>query len=97
MPKPGKARAVQIDLDPVRIGLRYDVEVGLVGDSRRTLEALLPLVNRNKDRSFPGDSAEGNERVVGADEQALFQHGKTNEAAGDCPRVREAGCAMMQS
>src|SRR6476620_1753720 len=52
MPKPGKARAVQIDLDPVRIGLRYDVEVGLVGDSRRTLEGLLPLVKRNEDRSF---------------------------------------------
>jgi pyruvate dehydrogenase (quinone)/pyruvate oxidase len=52
MPKPGKAKAVQIDLDPARIGLRYDVEVGLVGDSRRTLEALLPLLNRNEDRSF---------------------------------------------
>ena len=43
---------MQIDLDPVRIGLRYDVEVGLVGDSRRTLEELLPLVNRNEDRGF---------------------------------------------
>jgi pyruvate dehydrogenase (quinone) len=32
MPKPGQARGVQIDLDPVRIGLRYPVEVGLVGD-----------------------------------------------------------------
>src|SRR5882724_9163796 len=51
-PQPGKSRAVQIDLDPARIGLRYDVEVGLVGDSRRTLEALLTLVNRNEDRSF---------------------------------------------
>src|SRR5690348_15012414 len=37
LPKPGKARGVQIDLDPARIGLRYPVEVGLVGDSRRTL------------------------------------------------------------
>ena len=35
-PKPGKARGVQIDIDPVRIGLRYPVEVGLVGDSRAT-------------------------------------------------------------
>jgi pyruvate dehydrogenase (quinone) len=52
MPKPGKAKAIQIDLDPARIGLRYDVEVGLVGDSRRTLEALLPLLNRKEDRSF---------------------------------------------
>ena len=42
LPKPGQARGVQIDLDPTRIGLRYPVEVGLVGDSRRTLQALLP-------------------------------------------------------
>ncbi len=52
MPKPGRCRAVQIDLDPARIGLRYDVEVGLVGDSRRTLEELLPLLNHREDRSF---------------------------------------------
>lgn len=52
MPKPGKARAVQIDHDSTRIGLRYDVEVGLVGDSRRSLEALLPLLKRKDDRSF---------------------------------------------
>jgi pyruvate dehydrogenase (quinone)/pyruvate oxidase len=52
LPKPGKARGVQIDADPVRIGLRYPVEVGLVGDSRRTLQELLPLLQRKKDRSF---------------------------------------------
>jgi pyruvate dehydrogenase (quinone)/pyruvate oxidase len=51
-PKPGQARGVQIDLDPQRIGLRYPVEVGLVGDARRTLEVLLPLLQRNADRSF---------------------------------------------
>ena len=38
MPKPDKARGVQIDRDPHRIGLRYAVEVGLVGDSRRSLQ-----------------------------------------------------------
>lgn len=51
-PPPGQARAIQIELDPMRIGLRYPVDVGLVGDSRRTLEALLPLLHRNEDRSF---------------------------------------------
>ncbi|MEX2492450.1 MAG: thiamine pyrophosphate-dependent enzyme [Nitrospirales bacterium] len=51
-PKPGQARAVQIDLDPVRIGLRYPVEVGLVGDCRRTLQQLLPLLTRNTHRKF---------------------------------------------
>jgi len=52
MPKPGQARGVQIDLDPKRIGLRYPVEVGLVGDSRNTLSELIPLLRRNADRSF---------------------------------------------
>jgi pyruvate dehydrogenase (quinone)/pyruvate oxidase len=52
LPKPGQARAVQIELDPRRVGLRYPVEVGLVGDSRRTLQVLLPLLDRKADRSF---------------------------------------------
>ena len=51
-PKPGQARAVQIDLDPTRIGLRYPAEIGLVGDSAITLQRLLPLLQRNADRSF---------------------------------------------
>ena len=42
MPKPGQARGVQIELDPKRIGLRYPVEVGLIGDSRNTLRELIP-------------------------------------------------------
>ena len=52
LPKPGQARAAQIELDPVRIGLRYPVEVGLVGDSRATLAALLPLLRPQTDRGF---------------------------------------------
>ncbi|HEY6968085.1 MAG TPA: thiamine pyrophosphate-dependent enzyme [Candidatus Angelobacter sp.] len=52
LPKPGQAKAVQIELDPAKIGLRYSVEVGLVGDSGRTLQALLPLFERKRDRSF---------------------------------------------
>jgi len=52
LPQPGQARGVQIDLDPARIGLRYPVEVGLVGDSSVTLRALIPLIERKEDRSF---------------------------------------------
>ncbi|HTL16176.1 MAG TPA: thiamine pyrophosphate-dependent enzyme [Patescibacteria group bacterium] len=52
LPKPGKARGVQLDLDPTRIALRYPVEVGLVGDSKRTLAELLPLLRYKEDRSF---------------------------------------------
>lgn len=52
LPKPGQAQAVQIELDPKRIGLRYPVEVGLVGDSRSTLRELITLLKRKEDRSF---------------------------------------------
>jgi pyruvate dehydrogenase (quinone) len=52
LPKPGQARGVQIDLDPLRIGLRYPVEVGLIGDSRATLRELMPLLRRNEHRGF---------------------------------------------
>jgi pyruvate dehydrogenase (quinone)/pyruvate oxidase len=51
-PKPGKARIVQIDHDPKRIGLRCPVECPLVGDAGEVLEALLPRLERRQDRSF---------------------------------------------
>jgi pyruvate dehydrogenase (quinone) len=51
-PKPGQARAVQIELDPQKIGLRYPVEIGLVGDSIRVLRRLIPLLDRNAERGW---------------------------------------------
>lgn len=44
LPREGQARAVQIDVDGRQLSLRYPVEVGLVGDARLTLDALLPLL-----------------------------------------------------
>ncbi|HEX6819875.1 MAG TPA: thiamine pyrophosphate-dependent enzyme [Ktedonobacterales bacterium] len=52
LPKPGHARGVQIDIDQTRLGLRYPIEAGLVGDAQATLRALLPLLQRKADRSF---------------------------------------------
>jgi pyruvate dehydrogenase (quinone) len=51
-PKPGQARGVQVDLKPDRLGLRYPVEVGVTGDVKATLQALLPMLQRKTDRSF---------------------------------------------
>jgi len=59
LPKPGQARAVQIDIDAARIGLRYPVEVGLVSDSRRTLQKLIPQLQRNQNRKFLEEAQEG--------------------------------------
>ena len=49
LPKSGDARGVQIDIDPRNVGLRYPTEVNLIGDSRETLRALLPLLKQNTD------------------------------------------------
>src|ERR1041385_5385034 len=45
-PKPGRAKTVQIDIDPTRIGLRHPADVGLVGNCRDVLQALLPLIEQ---------------------------------------------------
>ena len=50
-PKPGQAKCVQIELDPTRVGLRYPVDVALVGDASAILRALLPLL-KEKNHKF---------------------------------------------
>ena len=52
LPKPGQAKGIQIDIKAEKIGLRYPVEVGLVGDSKLTLAALLPLLWQKRNLDF---------------------------------------------
>lgn len=52
LPEPGKARGVQIDIDGKMLSLRYPMEVNLLGDSRSTLQALIPLLEHKEDRSW---------------------------------------------
>jgi pyruvate dehydrogenase (quinone) len=52
LPDEGQARGVQIDIDGKMIGIRYPMEVNLIGDSGETLRALLPRLHRQKDRSW---------------------------------------------
>ncbi|MCZ4088971.1 thiamine pyrophosphate-binding protein [Sinorhizobium psoraleae] len=51
-PTPNAAAGIQIDHDPQRIGLRYPVEVGLVGEANETLRMLNKRLKRKADRSF---------------------------------------------
>ena len=51
-PKPEQAKCVQIDVDPTRLGLRYPVDVGLSGDAKATLQALIPMLRARDDRSL---------------------------------------------
>ncbi|MFJ3582243.1 thiamine pyrophosphate-requiring protein [Streptomyces sp. NPDC090127] len=59
LPPYGQARAVQIDIDPHLIGMRYPYEVNLVGDAAATLRKLLPLLARKEDRSWQETTASG--------------------------------------
>ncbi|MBV9241514.1 MAG: hypothetical protein JO314_05855 [Acidobacteria bacterium] len=52
LPDPDKCVGVQIDDQPDRIGLRFPVRAGLVGDARATLQALSPYIERKDDHSF---------------------------------------------
>jgi pyruvate dehydrogenase (quinone) len=52
LPEEGQARGVQIDIDGRNLGMRFPVELGLVGDARATLADLIPQLERKEDRSW---------------------------------------------
>jgi pyruvate dehydrogenase (quinone) len=52
LPEEGQAKGVQIDIDGRMLSLRYPMDVNLVGDSKETLRALIPLLNRKTERSW---------------------------------------------
>ena len=52
LPKTGAARAVQIDIDPAMLSLRYPCEVNLHGDAAETLRLLLPMLEPKSDRAW---------------------------------------------
>lgn len=52
LPQEGQARGVQIDVDARKVSIRYPMEANLIGDSRATLQALLPLLEQKTDRTW---------------------------------------------
>jgi pyruvate dehydrogenase (quinone) len=59
MPKYEQAKAVQIDIDPKMIGIRYPYDINVVGDAKTTLQALIPLLQRKEDRSWSDEVVSG--------------------------------------
>jgi pyruvate dehydrogenase (quinone) len=52
LPEFGQARAIQIDIDPRFIGMRYPYELNLVGDAQATLKQLMPMLERKSSRGW---------------------------------------------
>jgi pyruvate dehydrogenase (quinone) len=61
LPKQGQARGVQIDIDASLLSIRFPMEVGLVGDAKETLRALLPRLQQKADKAWR-ENIEGNVR-----------------------------------
>jgi pyruvate dehydrogenase (quinone) len=82
LPAEGDARAVQIDVDPRMLGLRYPTEVNLVGDSAETLRALLPRLVQKKRTKW----REGIERNVGEWWKTLGERARVSAEGGVNPQ-----------
>ncbi len=68
LPKEGKARGIQIDIDPKNLGLRYPTELNLVGDSATTLRELLPYLDDKTDRSWRNRLEKSKEKWLKSEE-----------------------------
>ncbi|WIE80548.1 thiamine pyrophosphate-requiring protein [Curtobacterium sp. MCSS17_016] len=78
MPASGTVRAIQVDLKPEQMGIRYPTELNLWGDVGATLEALIPLLGRKEDRSWQEGIAEdwrGWEREMAAQTEIGYEQG----------------------
>jgi pyruvate dehydrogenase (quinone) len=58
----GKTRVIQVDRDPERLGRRVPVDLGVAGDVRATVAALLPLVSHKPDDGLLARCVEETER-----------------------------------
>jgi pyruvate dehydrogenase (quinone)/pyruvate oxidase len=81
-PKPKNARGVQIEIDAMRIGLRFPVEVGLIGDAKVCLQELLPFIDYKENRKFLETAQKGMEKW-----RELLEEQGTNDAVPMKPQV----------
>src|ERR671921_86749 len=97
LPKPGKVRGIQIDIKPERIGLRYPVEVGLVGDSAKTLLALLPLLREKNDASIQSKFLQSKQQAMKKWNDLLTEQSGLKTNAGNSKMVKPQSIAAAVS
>jgi pyruvate dehydrogenase (quinone) len=76
-PRGPGVRIAQVDLRAEAIGRRAPVDIGVVGDVRATIEALLPRLEEKRDRTHLDEAREHYRKArQGLDELAVSRHGK---------------------
>lgn len=81
LPKPGQARGIQIDIKPERIGLRYPVEVALVGDSNQTLSELLPFLEAKNSDSIQSNFLKSKQEMMKKWDELLISQGNPDNSS----------------
>jgi pyruvate dehydrogenase (quinone) len=71
---PDKARIVQVDIDPTHLGRRHPVELGVVGDIKATVAALLPKVKARSERGFLDDCVARHDKALATLEKRAVAH-----------------------
>src|SRR5580704_4298825 len=63
---PKNATIIQVDLDPMRVGQRHPVDLGVVGNIKDTLQALLPRVPQRTDSKFRDNYVQKHQKALKA-------------------------------
>jgi pyruvate dehydrogenase (quinone) len=76
-PRGAGVRIAQVDIRPENIGRRAPVDLGVVGDVRATLDALIPLIKEKSDRSHLDQAIQHYRKArKGLDDLAVGSSGK---------------------
>lgn len=76
---PGKNKIIQIDESPERLGRRAKLHLGLCGDIKDSITALLPLINNKEDDSFLTAQLAFYEKVKAHQQSYVIDKGTENK------------------
>jgi len=76
---PGKNKIIQIDESPERLGRRAKLHMGLCGDIKDSITALLPLINNKEDDSFLNAQLAFYEKVKEHQQSYVIDKGSENK------------------
>ena len=83
---PDQARIVQVDIDPTHLGRRHPVELGVVGDIKATVAALLPQVKARSERGFLDECVARHDKALATLEKRAVGTRRQDPSAVSCPR-----------
>jgi pyruvate dehydrogenase (quinone) len=63
---PDHANIIQVDIDPTHVGRRHPVDIGVVGNIKDTLQALLPRIKQRNDSTFLDNYVERHRKALKA-------------------------------